>query len=43
MSLHEIKIAGSEFVQIDILCGDNFAEEFKQKYPLTKIPILVNG
>jgi glutathione S-transferase len=38
--LHEKNITGIEFVQMDILRGDNLTEAFKQKNPLAKIPIL---
>ena len=38
--LHEKNIEDIEFVQMDILRGDNLTEEFKQKNPLAKIPIL---
>ncbi|AWB57146.1 glutathione S-transferase family protein [Colwellia sp. Arc7-D] len=38
--LHEKSIEDIEFVQMDILRGDNLTEEFKQKNPLAKIPIL---
>lgn len=38
--IHEKKIKGVEFIELDILRGDNLTDDFKQKNPLAKIPVL---
>lgn len=38
--LHEKNIERVEFVELDILRGDNLTAEFKQKNPLAKVPVL---